>query len=184
MLDNLPNVFILGPSTWRKDIDPKPRPPRRVFDLTPETWTPRSTDPPAPIDVRAALVGELHRTGRSATMMEMHDKQPGEANIDLFRRIEKDFSPDVYAVVRPPGTAGEGTEWELGDLNGRLADGEDLDVRLFFHPKAGEHLPGGVIQVHEPGRGTAYYHDLIQFGCPFIPWETYDELIRVVRSIR
>lgn len=176
------SVIILGPTDWREGVTPTPEPPADLVKITPAEWEIRNRDPLSPADIRAALCGDLRERGISATMMEFHERREDETWIDLLERIEEHEEVELYLVYRPPGMAGDGTDWELALLTNRMNQGDPHDVRLLVHPEAGTLEAGGTLWIHEPDRGTGYYEDLITLGAPVIPWETYDHLFEAART--
>lgn len=174
------SILVLGPSKWRRGHGP--RIPVWVGTALPDAWPRRGggAELLQPVDVRAAIVGQLAAFGQSATLMEAHPRRPGEAHSALYQRIVRARRVRRYFIYWPAGAQRAGVDVELGFLLSELLAGKDLDVRVFVERSAGT-VRHGSFESREAGARTRYYEDLLTLGCPIVEWRTYRELWRALR---
>ncbi len=169
-------VLVIGPSKWRARY--RPILPAWIPRFFPEGWPTPGTRGPTPLDVRAALVGSLVREGCEATMMELHQAEPGETHTALFQRLVRELPVERYLLYWPYGSQRAGLDVEIGFLLAKLEEGTPLDVRVLV--EAGVHAAGrvarGAFVALELGRRTRYYQDLVEYRCPVVEWEDYQAL--------
>lgn len=170
------SVFILGPTKWQRNHDPQI--PAWLRSELPPTWAPKGRDVLSPLDIRAGMAAHLTRYKHDAMLMENFEKQEGETNTALFRRIASQATQ--HFVYWPHGAQRPGVDWELEILANWLEEQRELDVRIFVESKAGR-IVNGHFESREEGHRTTYYEDLVALGCPIIEWENYESLWSALR---
>ena len=116
--------------------------------------------------------------GVRATLMEMHQPEPGERHTALFARVCREAKVNGYFIYWPYGAQRSGLDVELGFLLWQLEHGKSLDIRLFVEsgPKSAGRVEDGQFVARELGRRTRYYEDLVAYGVDLVEWASYSEL--------
>lgn len=111
-----------------------------------------------------------------AIVMDPSDQQPGESDIDFFRRLEIENSVDSYFIVVPARTKILGTTFGEGILARDFQLGRAPYVALFPEMSTVRELANGDVEFTEKGKRTRYLKALARKSRHVEPWDGLEDL--------